>query len=138
MIIEISIALVAIAFAALVVYLILLIIALRKTLHQTDRTMVQVRKQLDELSPQAQKIIEHTNQLSFDIKRKMEALNPIFNALGNLGEMAEHKTFALKKKAPASEEDSLTEHELRSRSPVADVLELAVIGTCLWQKLKNK
>jgi uncharacterized protein YoxC len=145
MIIEVSVAVVAVAFIVLVIYLILMLNALRVTLGQVDQTVVEVRKQLDEIGGQAQKAVEHANQVSFDLKRKMESLNSIFNSFSNIGEILEHKTFALKKEALVSshKENKLSdidEQELRVREEinVTDILELVGIGIRLWQKLKNK
>lgn len=102
MIIEISVAVIAIAFVVLVAYLITMIKALRITLNQVNQTLVETRRQLDEVGGQVQKMIEHTNQISFDLKQKVEALNPIFKSAANVGEILERKTFSLKKEAFAS------------------------------------
>lgn len=149
MIIEISVAVIAVAFVVLVIYLITMIGALRTTMHQIDQTVIEVRKQMDEMGGQAKKTIEHTNLISFDLKRKMESLNSIFNTLSNVGEILESKTNALKKESLASLHKehkfselnaSETEHESRTHDELnfADILELAGIGIRLWQKLRNK
>jgi uncharacterized protein YoxC len=147
MIIEISVAVIALAFVALVVYLILLLNGLRGTLKQVDKTIIEVRMQLDEMGNQAKKAIEHTNQVSFDLKRKMEALNSLFNTVSNLGDILEHKTFALKKEALSSSHkersgvDSLeAEQEAHAYDEihVSDILELAGIGARLWHKIRHK
>ncbi len=146
MIIEISVAVIAVAFAALVIYLIILIKGLRNTLKQVDKTIIQARMQLDEIGPQAKKAIEHTNQVSFDIKTKMESLNSVFNTVSNLGDILEHKSLALKKEALSSHRElsdvnSLeTEHDLHAHDEihVSDILELAGIGARLWHKIRHK
>ena len=148
MIIEISVAVVGLAFVALVIYLIMMIKSLRVTLGQVNQTLVEARKQLGDVGGQAQKILEHTNQVSFDIKNKVEAFNPIFNAVSNAGEILEHKTFAIKKEFFASEHEeghkqsSLHEEKKSSQTEgvlaAAAILELAGIGVRLWQKFKKR
>jgi uncharacterized protein YoxC len=149
MIIEISIAIITIAFVVLVIYLIAMINALHQTINQINQALPEFRKQFDEMSGQVKKTIEHTNQVTFDLKRKMESLDSTFNTISNLGEILEHKSFALKKESLASlhretkhlDADSyLSEREVRFHEDIttADILELAIIGIRLWQKLKNK
>lgn len=149
MIIDISIAVIAAAFVVFVIFLVLVLHVLRKTLHQVNRTLVDLRGQLDDMGGQTKKVIEHTNQISFDLKRKMESLNPVFNSVSNLGDILEQKTLHMKKVALASShkehkssdlESSKEEETLLSQEEVnvADILELVGIVARLWHKLKNK
>lgn len=120
MIIEISVAVIAVAFAALVIYLIMLMVSLRDNLRQTK------------------KILENTNDISLDLRNKMESLDPIFHTITNLGDVLEKKTESLKEyvNAPVEVETSLKkERELKK---ISDVLEFAGMGIRLWQKLKRR
>ena len=96
MIIDISVAIIAAAVVVLVIALIYFIKALCRTLSQVNRTLIEARKQLEE-GGNAAKVIEHANQLSYDLKNKMEALDLIFNAFSNVGDFLEQKTFFLKR-----------------------------------------
>lgn len=144
MIIEISVAVIAFAFVILVIYLITMIKALNTTLGQVNQTLSETRKQMDELGGQALKVIEHTNQISYDVKKKIEAIDPVFNAVEDVGEILEHHTSSLKKEYISSdEEESLFQFrkkELPSKklTTVAAILELGAIGFELWQKLKKR
>lgn len=147
MIIEISIAVIAVAFVILVIYLIVLTNALRRTLHQVDHTLVDVRKQLDEIGGQAKKVVEHTNQVSFDVKRKMESLDSVFHAIGQVGDILEHKTLAIKKDLSFERENKHTHvnfsedhHKVSTYefNKFADILELIGAGLRVWQKIKKR
>ncbi len=148
MIIDISVAVIAIAFVVLVLYFITLIKALRMTMGQVNQTLVETRKQLSEVGEQAQKAVEHTNQLSVDFKQKVAALTPIFNAVSHVGEILEHKSLTLKKEAFASmpEESHLSSVESEEKKKISErglitvaaILELASIGLRLWQKTKKR
>lgn len=150
MIIEISVAVIAIAFVALVIYLIIFITALKVTLGQVDQTLVEVREQINEIGSEAKKTIEQTNEVSADLKDKVAKLNSVFAAVANVGEFLEQKTFLLKREVISSSDEE-TPHEAdhastvgKEPSParelfkVADILELAGMGVCLWQKLKKR
>lgn len=148
MVIDISVAVIAFAFAVLVIYLIVMIMALRRTLFQVNQTLIEVRKQLDEVGGNAAKVLEHTNQVSFDLKRKMESIDPLFNAFSNVGEFLEHKTFSLKRGSfnashhekklsniePAAEEEDAPGGSFKA----ADVVDFIDIGLRLWQKIKKR
>lgn len=149
MVIEISVAVIALAFVALVVYLVMMIKTLRITMGQVNQTLVEARRQLNEIGGQAQRVAEHTNQISFDLKHKVEAFTPIFNAIANAGDILEHKSSEIKKEYLHSNEGgdelNLNSEEkkkaLQTRQglvTVAAVLELAGIGIRLWQKLKKR
>lgn len=149
MVIEISVAVIALAFAVLVVYLILMTKALCRTLFQVNQTLIEVRKQLDEVGGNAANVMEHTNQVSYDLKRKMESLDPLFNAFSNIGEFFEHKTFSLKRgslnasqheKKLSNIELSAGQEEAPSGSSFnsADVVDFIDIGLRLWQKIKKR
>ncbi len=150
MIIEISLAVIAIAFVALVIYLITFITALKVTLGQVDQTLVEVREQLNEVGGEAKKTLEQTNEISTDFKSKVAKLNSVFATVANIGEFLEQKTFFLKKEVNDSSDEE-PPHEAvhastgeKGPSPareifkVADILELAGMGICLWQKLKKR
>lgn len=145
---EISVAVLAIAFAVLVVAIIILIIALRRTLFQVNKTLAETRKQLEEIGGDAAKTMEHANQISYDVKRKIEALDPFFNAFSNIGEFVERKTFSLRGRSPGSAheekkqmyEDSFEASEEASNESVkaSDVLDFVDVGLRLWQKIKKR
>lgn len=149
MVIELSIALIAIAFIALVIYLIIVLRALRETLSHVDPVIRGMRLHLEEIGDQAKKAIEQTNQISCDLKQKMESLSPIFQTFSNVGEILENKTSHLKKESltPLHRVNQLSdaeyvavEQELRAQDTlhVADILELASVVFGLWRKIKHK
>lgn len=138
MIIEICIAIIALAFVALVITVIVLAKGFQKTLVEVNQTLAEVRKELDGLGGKTSKVIEHTNQVSYDLKRKLESLDPIFNTLFNVGDFLEHKTFALRKEALASTHETLDETASQESIKAGDVLELMDIGIRLWQKIKKR
>ncbi len=149
MIIEISVAIIALALVALVITVAILAKNFQQTLMQVNRTLVEVRKQLDDLGGQTSKIMDHTNHVSYDLKRKLESLDPIFNAFSNVGDYLAHKTFALKKdpvnsshhegKHSTVESSEFIEEQI-SQEPIkaGDILELVDIGIRLWQKIKKR
>ena len=140
---DISIAVIALAFVALVIYLIVVIKSLRVTLGQVNQTLIEARKQMGELGVQAQKVMEHTNQISFDLRHKVEAFNPIFNAMNQAGQVLEHKATEFKKdfinlsSLAIEDEEKKKKTQVRGWMTMAALFELAGIGVSLWKKLKK-
>ena len=148
MIIQISAALVTLSFVTLVVYIIILINRLCQTLNQADQIIDEARKLLEDIGGPAKKAVEHANQASFDLKRKMEALSSIFNAASNVGDVWENKTLGWKKRVlsstskeqkTSSTASASSEQELAARGEggCADLWDLVGSGIRLWQKAKK-
>jgi len=140
MIIDISVSVIAVAFSALVIYLILLIRALKITLSGVNLALSDLRHHLDEIGNEAKKA-------TFDVNYKMESLNPVFKAISNIGDYLEQKSkgvkleaeiCALKNEAMAASKDS----ELPDSNPVVDnlasILELVGQSFRLWQDVNKR
>ncbi|GKQ42091.1 hypothetical protein RD055328_00140 [Companilactobacillus sp. RD055328] len=75
----------ALAFAALVIYLIVLLI-------QATKVMKELVKTVEVVTQEADQLLEKTNVLVDDVSFKMETLNPLFMTVENLGVKAEQAT----------------------------------------------
>ncbi len=115
MIIDISVAVIAVAFLALAIYLIILMVRLRKTLAHVDEALIEAR------------------MLEIDLKNKMASLDPLFNSVENVGEVIESKTASFRERQCMSkcEEDS-------DAIQVADIVALAGLGLRLWNKFSTR
>lgn len=161
MVIEISVAVIALAFAILVIYIIWVLKSLRKLLRRLNHTLKSTHSQIDKMGEEAKKIAEQAYQISTDVQQKMETLNPLFKSAQNMGEILERQLATLKEvcsKNVYSSSDT-TESEpiihsffskrtvireegkcstARKLNQVADILELAGLGIRLWQNLKER
>lgn len=113
MIIEISVSVIAVAFVALVIYLIVMIRSLQVTLKDVQRKS-QSLNPLCKTVENVGEILEHkTNALKNEVKAKAESTS-------------RHRL----------EEEKLGEND--SARVVADIVELTGIGMRLWQNLKKR
>jgi uncharacterized protein YoxC len=149
MIIEISVAIIALAFVALVIYIIAMTKALKITLREVNQTLSDARKHIDEIVMEAKKTTENADHLGMDINNKMESLNPIFNAISNIGDYLEQKTKTLKLEAKIcalKNEEAMAldddEEEADSKAKVvnkvANILELVGQSFRLWQDVHKR
>lgn len=153
MVIEISVAVMAVCFVVLVIYLVIV-------LRQFTFTLVQVRGELDLLSKNVHKILESTGELSVNLQKKIEAFDPLFKAFNNLGEVVEQRTSDFKKEwmenrlmdeeeeSPFHDQNHIHFHKFTKLYPpkkrqnalaqVGELFEMAGIGIRLWQNLKQR
>ncbi|NVY97129.1 DUF948 domain-containing protein [Lactobacillus sp. DCY120] len=82
----------ALAFVALVVFLVRLLFQLEKivlklqtTVEETNHTIATLTADLDQIAHQGDNTISKTNELMDDINGKVGKLDPFFQALENLG-----------------------------------------------------
>jgi uncharacterized protein YoxC len=141
MIIEISVAVIAVAVIALVFFLIKTLQSLRQTLHQVNETLFSARKQLNDLGGEARQVIHHARELSADVHTKIESLNPLFQSVANVGSALERVTTPLNQ--GAAPVISVNEFEAEAgptsqSDTVVEVIEWAALGLDLWQKFKKR
>lgn len=139
---DISFLIIAIAFAILVVFLVLFIVSLRKTLKRVDQSIVILQKKVNELGHEPQELIHNASAITADIYGKLRYLDPLFRTVHNLGESLETKTSRFKEKTfwvPNRKlgEPTFEEEEGHKQSTASDVLEWALLGINIWKKFKK-
>ena len=138
MTIELSVAIIAIALVIIAAFAIVAVIALCKTLTQVDLTLVDARKKMDELTINATKTTD-------DLNCKMTTLQPIFNALGNVGDLIEQRSKRMKIKAELLAMKNLADHEEEEDAEpqfkgvkISQIVDMFGIGVKLWQNLNRR
>lgn len=136
MILEISVAVIALAFVILVVFVIIVLNGLRETL-------TTVHSELKILSKETESAVRNANVLAEDVQGKMKCLDPIFQSISNVGEIAEGKTCAWKNASYQKQHQfrEALDENLNEQGPnekIVDVIQWALEGVNLWQKLKKR
>lgn len=96
MIWQISVAVVAVAFVVLVVYLIKTLRAAEQSLHTTTTTLQEVQKTIDQLGFEVKQIVKQANDLTGDLQHKMKQIDPVLESVKNAGEVLNEVTLATK------------------------------------------
>ncbi|WP_052429276.1 DUF948 domain-containing protein [Paenibacillus borealis] len=99
MVIQLSIALAAVAFICLAGFLILTLRKGMTTLSETNKTLVDVRNAIHGLTGEATQLIHTANQVTRDVKGKIKTIDPIFESAHNVGEVIQTVTETFKKNA---------------------------------------
>ncbi|WP_409270943.1 DUF948 domain-containing protein [Neobacillus sp. SCS-31] len=84
-ILYLSVALIAIAFLVLVIYLAKTLKSLQGTLESVSKTLVGLESQLDGVTKETAVLLHKTNALADDIHRKSESLNTVVDAVKGVG-----------------------------------------------------
>ncbi|MWJ29850.1 MULTISPECIES: DUF948 domain-containing protein [Saccharibacillus] len=87
-----AVLIVALAFVALVIFLIKMLQAGTKTLENTAQTLKEVQKTMDELTYEVKQIVRHTNDIALDANHKLKQLDPVMESVKNLGQLLNEVT----------------------------------------------
>ncbi|MDO7907843.1 DUF948 domain-containing protein [Paenibacillus sp. JX-17] len=96
MIWQISIAVIAIAFAVLVFFLIKTLQSASGSLDKVTQTLQDVQKTVDELSYEVKQMLRHANDITVDVEYKMKKIDPVMESVKNLGDVLNEVTSAAK------------------------------------------
>ena len=72
MIIELSVAVIAVAFVALTIYLIIALRSVNDSVQQVSKTLEKVQQQVDEVTRETVVLMRTTNQITEDLQKKIK------------------------------------------------------------------
>ncbi|EHS55726.1 DUF948 domain-containing protein [Paenibacillus sp. Aloe-11] len=101
MLTQISIFIIAIAFAVLVIFLIKTLKAVQGSLDKVTQTLQDVQKTVDELSYEVKQTVRHANDITADVDHKLKQVEPVMESVKNLGEVLSEVTLAAKQASSA-------------------------------------
>lgn len=84
-ILYLSVALIAIAFLVLVIYVAKTLTSLQETLSSVSKTLIGLEKQLDGVTQETTELLQKTNALADDIQEKSKSLNTVVTAVKDVG-----------------------------------------------------
>ncbi|MEH6994167.1 DUF948 domain-containing protein [Neobacillus drentensis] len=84
-ILYLSVALIAIAFLVLVIYVAKTLTSLQETLSSVSKTLIGLEKQLDGVTQETTELLQKTNALADDIQEKSKSLNSVVSAVKDVG-----------------------------------------------------
>jgi uncharacterized protein YoxC len=113
---EIIVGVIALAFILLVIFLIMTLRQFRQVMKKSERVLTETHYLLHSIHKPGTELIENTNDLILDVKKKSEGLDVLFHPLYHL------------KKNKAEE----------SCETISEVLEFVGEGLRLFSKIKNE
>lgn len=139
MIIGISAAVASLAFVVLVCYLVSLIVAAKRSLSETNRTLNRMREELEAVGKQGVSLMAAGEKLVKDADEKLHSLDPITRSVRQTGEALEQVTSSVKQVSTAVSRSAAGIHHTmeRSQSQITEIAEFASMGMTLWQKWQS-
>jgi len=118
--IEISVVIIAVAFAVLVVFLINTLRAATKSLEKTSQTLQEVQKTIEELGYEVKQTVRHANDITVDLQAKMKQIDPVIESVHNLGEVLSEVTYAAKQLS-STVMDKMTKKNNNDTPPASNI-----------------
>lgn len=118
--IEISVVIIAVAFAVLVVFLINTLRAATKSLEKTSQTLQEVQKTIEELGYEVKQTVRHANDITVDLQAKMKQIDPVIESVHNLGEVLSEVTYAAKQLS-STVMDKMTKKNNNNTPPASNI-----------------
>lgn len=116
MIIDISVALVAVAFAVLVFFLIRTLGSAKESLDKVSQTLQEVQKTIDELTYEVKTTVRHANDITADVQSKIQKIDPIVDSVKNLGDVMNELTLTVKQVSVTVIEKFRKSRELKEKA----------------------
>lgn len=116
MIIELSVALVAVAFAVLVFFLIKTLKSAKDSLDNVSQTLKEVQKTIDELTYEVKTTVRHANDITADVQNKIQKIDPVIDSVKNLGDVMSELTLTVKQVSVTVIEKFRKSRELKEKS----------------------
>ncbi|PZE20241.1 DUF948 domain-containing protein [Paenibacillus xerothermodurans] len=140
LIIEISVAVIAVAFVVLVVFLIFTLRTMMALLSQSNTTIQDLRYEIKGISKEASEVLHHTNAVTADVLNKLHALEPTFDSVKQVGEAVEEITSSVKH-ASVTVARTIQEKvnaDVPPKSNLATAIKSIPIIIDLWQQFKSR
>jgi uncharacterized protein YoxC len=140
MVIQLSVAAIALAFVVLVVYLIMTLKSLSRLLENTNQTLTRVEQQVGAVTSDGTELIQHAKEIVVDVQDKITKLDSALASFKQSGDAAKEVTSSVRQVSSA------VAHYIKSkRKPepatavdrVTEVIRTIPVLVEVWHKLRK-
>ncbi|WLR44207.1 DUF948 domain-containing protein [Bacillus carboniphilus] len=132
-ILYLSVALIAVAFTVLVVYLAKALKSMSNTLNQVSGTLEGMEKQLQGITTETTSLLHKTNALAEDVQQKSERLNVLVDGIKDVGTTVQSFNDSLQRAST-----SVSNQVHQNKEKVSQVIQWSNVFIDIWDKVKNK
>lgn len=139
MVIEISVAVIALVFVVLGFYTVSLMKTIKQTMLQANQSIAQIQQDLVAVSNEATHVMQDANLLIKDVQHKMHAFDPLLASVNQTGEMLNQLTGSAKQLSAAVLQvtGNVNSKVSDNKSRISDYIEMAKAGIRVWQKIQS-
>lgn len=134
MIVQISAAVAAAAFTALVIYLITFILSAKRVMMEANKTLSAIQGELASVSKQSTELLAASRQLVENADDKLHAFDPMARSVKTAGEALEQASVSVKQVSAAVSRTASGAAKAKSQQRLGEALELVSTGLQLWQR----
>jgi uncharacterized protein YoxC len=140
--IEISVAIIAICFVLLLLigflFSLILIIGLFKSIKKINQTQSSLRADLQPVLNETSKTVAHVNQITENIKTKLEMTTPLFTSIAKTGQLMENALDKMNQEIEKPQKIISFSEEPQKKFNIQDWIEWLALGVILWKKIKRR
>lgn len=142
-VIQISVAVIAIAFVVLLYFLVQAVKTLTGTLEETRKTIGQLRAEVTQISVDVKEAVHNTNAMTQDVRSKLKSLDVIFTSVNDIGHAIHAFTGAAKESAASITARLRKDRRVPAPAAVKEPGVLSVIydgiisSVRIWNKVKK-
>lgn len=132
-IVYLSVALLAVAFAVLVYFVSQTLKSAQKTLDHVASTMEGLERQLNGITSETTDLLHKTNRLADDISEKTKAFNTLFDSVKSVGDSMQSLNRSLR-----TVSDSVAKETERQAGQVSQAIQWSQAAIDIWARWKQK
>ncbi|HSU78814.1 MAG TPA: DUF948 domain-containing protein [Candidatus Angelobacter sp.] len=132
-ILALSVALLAIAFTILVIFVAQTLKSAQHSLNKVSETLGEVVQQMDGITSETTKLLHKTNVMAEDLYGRTKALNPVFDSIEGIGESIQTVNASIRRMS-----NVVTEKSEKYSEEVVRVLQWGDAAMSFWNKWKPK
>lgn len=132
-IVYISVAVLAVAFAVLVYYVSRTLKSAERTLNHVASTMEGLEKQLNGITSETAELLHRTNHLADEVGKKTQSFNTFFDSVKDVGESIQSVNRSLR-----TVSDKVSRETERQAGQVSQVVQWSQAAIDIWGRWKEK
>lgn len=134
--IEISVAVIALAFVVLVVYVVKTLMATEKSMNQLNDNLLQMKEQVDQLSKESAELIKNTNMVTVDLHKKSKSLDGLFSSIEETGQALHQVTSSVREVSTTLSNSfkQSAQYSMQHQDRITEILKYVSLGLNLWQQ----
>jgi uncharacterized protein YoxC len=140
MLIELSVAIIAVAFVGLTAYVIISLRSINESVQTVSRTLEKAQLHVDEVTRETVILMRSTTQITEDLHNKLKHVDALFESVGEVGDAVNQVTASMKQ-VSATVTKSITHgvengvHKQQKR--IDEVIHWTNVAINLWQKFQS-
>ncbi|CAM4323462.1 DUF948 domain-containing protein [Paenibacillus alkaliterrae] len=138
-ILQISVAVIAVAFVVLMYFLVQTLKTLTGALEETKKTIGQLREEVSQISVDVKEAVHHTNAMTMDVRSKLRSLDMIFTSVNDIGHAIHAFTGAARESAASLTAALKKERQKPLREPMmlSTLYDGIISSIRIWNKVKK-